>query len=452
MSKTIGRILPTIIGAMIFMIFALYNGYPMVSGDTTTYLESGFDLRVPHERPVFYGLFILISSLGMSAWLTIFVQCLILSYLSIRFIKLVIGNIRIEHSLALLLIISMGTISSWYASQLLPDIFTPILFLASFLYLRAKNNIAHTILLILIIYISIVVHYSHYVISTLFVIVVFLSSFIFKSQLRTVRAKTFKLGVITIIAWVSLFTSNYIAGNGFVTSRASHVFLMGKLAESGVLDKYLEKACPKYNYTICQYKDNIPPVAWEFVWDQENSAVFKAGGWEATKEEYSRIIRDIASRPKYWPFLAFKSMEATFRQVILTNIDEGDERPWIKFEEDSHVYKTIHRIFPHEINEFEVTRQNIKRFNLVFYDEVYVILFLISLLACMFLLNGDLRKQALRVYALVVLYIFLNAFATATFGNVLTRLNSRNIWLLPMTNVIFLYKYFRERYGSGLVD
>lgn len=434
------------IGAVIFMLFAFYNGFPIVMhGDTSTYLESGFKINVPHERPIFYGLFIKITSLGFTIWSTIFIQCLILSYLCIRFIKSIIPAIDKLHLFALLILTALSTIASWYASQIMPDIFTPILFLSCYIYLTQKNTLSEKILLIAIILLSILVHNSHYIIATAFLLAILGLSFMRKGFFTGIRFRILNLLIVTILAWCCLLSSNYFAGNGFVASRASHVFLMGKFAESGVLKTYLEKACPVREYKICTYKDNIPPVAWEFVWNTETSPVFKVGGWDSTKKEYNAIITDIVSRPKYWPFLAYKSLEATMRQVILLNIDEAEELPWRKFDRDSHMYTTIAKYFPHEINEFEVSRQNNKTLNIPFYDGVYVIIFLLSTLICMFVLKGDDRRTALNVYFFLVLFIFINAFATATFGNVLSRLNSRTIWLIPMANIIFIYRFLYNK-------
>ncbi len=447
----LGKILTLLAGTLFFMVFALYNGFPVVMhGDTSTYLESAFDGKVPAERPIFYGLFIRLTSLGASIWATIFVQCLLLSYLCTRFIRSLLPAISTLHLMALLLLIALCTIASWYAGQIMPDTFTPILFLAAYLYLTQKNALWETVLLLTIIFISVLVHNSHYVIITLFAFLVLCGSWISATYFRPYRVKGLYLSGVAILSWICLLGSNKIAGNGFVTARASHVFLMGKLAESGVLKTYLEKACPIKDYKICAYKDNIPPVAWEFVWNIEKSPVFKAGGWDSTREEYSTIIRDIASRPKYWPFLAYKSMEATARQVILLNIDEAEELPWRKFDRESHMYTTIARHFPHEINEFEVSRQNLKTLNIPFYDGVFVIVFLLSSLICMFCLAGEDKKLAIPVYILVILFIFINAFTTATFGNVLSRLNSRTIWLLPMVNFIFIYRFVMQKIaGAG---
>lgn len=442
MNITINRVLTGIVCAIIFMIFALYNGYPIVMfGDTSTYLKSAFELNVPAERPIFYGLFIRLTSWGASIWLTIFIQCLILAYIVIRFIRYVLPDITQLRLIAIVAVIALATISSWYAGQVMPDIFSPVLFMAMFLYLLARNSTGESILLLFIILLSTVVHNSHYVIATIFVVGLLLAGLLNKSRWAHFRKKSLHLLAVVILSWCSLFMSNIIAGNGFTTARAQHVFLMGKLAESGVLKTYLDASCPVKNYDICAYKEEIPPVAWEFVWDVEHSPVFKAGGWDSTKEEYNTIIKDIVSRPKYWPFLLYKSVEATFRQVILLNIDEAEELPWRRIEKGDPMYNVIYKYFPHEVNEFMVTRQNQKTLNIPFYDGVYVIVLLVTSFIVMMFIEQKYKADAQLIYGLLIYFLLLNAAATATFGNVLSRLNSRAIWLLPMVNILWIYRY-----------
>ncbi len=153
-------------------------------------------------------------------------------------------------------------------------------------------------------------------------------------------------------------------------------------------------------------------------------------------------MKEIISRPKYLLFLFYKSIEATARQAILINIDEGDERPWIKYDETDPVFKELKKDFPHEFNLFKSARQNTKILNYVFYDEVYVIVFCISLIMLLFIVNDAQWKMLVPYLIFITLYVCLNAFVTATFGNVLSRLNSRNVWILPMFNIIILYYSF----------
>lgn len=446
MNNKLKYLLVLCLGTFILMFFGLYNGFPVVSGDTEVYLKSGFEGIAAAERPVFYGLFVRYTSLGFSVWLTIFAQGFLLAYLLIRFMRYFIPVIPDTHLIALLLTISLGTISSWYVGQLMPDIFTPVLGLALFGFFFFDNSRIQKFVLAGIILLATLVHFSHYVIlslGTILLCIVILSN---KKLRQAWKVKVFIVSIITIVSWFSLMTSNFLAGRGFVTSSVSHVFLMGKFCESGVLKTYLEKACPIRDYKICHYKDNLPPVAWEFVWDQANSPVFKTGGWDANKDEYDTIIKDICSRPKYWGFMAYKAIEATSRQVILTNIDEGEERPWIKFEDDHPLFIQIGKCFPHEVNLFKYSRQNTKVLDYTFYDHVYIVVMLLSILLLLWYWVRDVKDKLMPMLVFFIFYMLLNAFSTAILGNVLSRLNSRNIWLLPMVCIVSLYYIYRNVY------
>lgn len=442
MTQKQANIATLFIGALILMFFALYNGAPMISGDTEIYLKSAFEGVAAAERPIFYGLFVRFTSLGLSIWLTIFTQALIVSFLLHKLIKHFIPDIKLRHEIALILFISLGTISSWYVGSLMPDIFTPILGLSLFCLLFCKNNFYHNLVLTSIVLLATLVHFSHYLILTIFVTLL-LMLIVFNTKYRKLWLKKWILtATICIVSWLSLMTSNAMANRGFVASSSSNVFLMGKLCESGVLQTYLEKACPVYNYKICQFKDSLPAVAWEFVWDHRYNPVNDSLGWEANNIEYNAIMKEIISRPKYLLFLFYKSIEATARQAILINIDEGEERPWIKYDETDPVFKELKKDFPHEFNLFKSARQNTKILNYVFYDEVYVIVFCISLIMLLFIVNDAQWKMLVPYLIFITLYVCLNAFVTATFGNVLSRLNSRNVWILPMFNIIILYYSF----------
>ncbi len=447
MKQRLANLTLYLIGAFILSIFALYNGYPIVTGDTTTYINSGMELWVPAERPIFYGLFIRATSLGASLWPTIFAQSFILSCLLVHFIKGIAPQIRPLHVIGLLLLVSLGTIISWYSSQLMADIFTPVLFLATVNYLLFSKSRLQSAVFLVIIYFATIAHFSNCIISTLFTGALLLASSL-RSQLKDFRFKAVRLILVSLLAWLTIFTSNYIGGKGFVSSSVSHIFLMGKLSESGVLKTYLDKACPTRDYKICAYKDSLPPAAWEFVWNESKSPLYLTGGWEANRQEYKTIIKDIGSRPKYWPFLAWKSVEATAREMVLTNIDESEERPWFRYEREHPLYQSILKHFPHEINEFSIDRQNMKTLNIVFYDDLYVVVLILTSLICLFFLRGALLAEAKLIYVLAMLFLIINAFASATFANVLSRLSSRAIWLIPMINLLFIYRmaalYFKR--------
>lgn len=60
------------LGSLILLFEAFRNSYPLVYPDTGTYIRSGFTMDIPIDRPIFYGIFINITSLKFSLWLVIF--------------------------------------------------------------------------------------------------------------------------------------------------------------------------------------------------------------------------------------------------------------------------------------------------------------------------------------------------------------------------------------------
>ncbi|MCC6186456.1 MAG: hypothetical protein IT256_04820, partial [Chitinophagaceae bacterium] len=108
-----------LLSAFVLMFFAFFDNFPIVTGDTGSYISSGFSLKPPIDRPIFYGLFIRFTSLGASVWLTVFVQCFILAYVVIQFLRKSIVGISNMHILAIVIFLSFFTICGWFASQLM---------------------------------------------------------------------------------------------------------------------------------------------------------------------------------------------------------------------------------------------------------------------------------------------------------------------------------------------
>ncbi|OSZ82244.1 hypothetical protein CAP35_02950 [Chitinophagaceae bacterium IBVUCB1] len=77
--------------AMLIISIAIYNGYPLLTPDSGSYIKYAFDMQLPNDRSPFYSLFVAISSLRSSLWVTIVVQALLiallLQQLAVRVIK-----------------------------------------------------------------------------------------------------------------------------------------------------------------------------------------------------------------------------------------------------------------------------------------------------------------------------------------------------------------------------
>jgi hypothetical protein len=316
------RLLPLLlISALALMSVALYNGYPVTDSDSGAYISIGFHNLIARDRPPFYGLFIRYSSMWVSLWYTIFVQCVLLAYLLIRYIRLLLGYIpSFNIALASILAVASFTCVSWVASYPMPDIFGGILLLSVVLYLMdTSRSLATSVAYILIIAASILVHNSHTVIMVLFCTLLLLWSLI-KRDWPFFR-KSILLLTLPVFSWLLMCTINSTNGYGFVFSRSSHIFFMGRLAEMGLLKLYLDDNCAKKSYRLCNYKDEMPLRAWSFIWET-NGPFQKSGGWDSTQVEYEAIIHDMLSTPKYLSVFIQKSATGTLR--TLTQVQEPE--------------------------------------------------------------------------------------------------------------------------------
>ena len=162
---------------------ALFNGYPIVFSDTASYLLTG-DMLIalwPFRSPG-YSLFTKLTSLGISAWLVVGVQAIIVVYVLDKTCEYLLGNERRYRDICLLASVSiLAALTSlpWLVSQLMPDVFAGLVFLSSFLLafndqLPARSRIS----LAAILMISTAVHTSLLPIAALFVALLIIIKFV----------------------------------------------------------------------------------------------------------------------------------------------------------------------------------------------------------------------------------------------------------------------------------
>src|SRR5437867_6633745 len=108
---------------------SLWNGYPLVFSDTGAYISSAFTLKVPFDRPIGYGYFTRLFSGGLSLWLVIFTQAFLVSSLLWKLLGIFLTTYRFRIHFLSVLFLSIFTVLPWFASQLMPDIFSGLIFL-----------------------------------------------------------------------------------------------------------------------------------------------------------------------------------------------------------------------------------------------------------------------------------------------------------------------------------
>lgn len=427
-----------LLGSLICLSAALYNGFPLVTSDSGSYLTAAVSRLVPADRPITYGLFMLVTSLHFSYWLIIWAQSLLLAALLLRYVvEFVPWLTSWALRLALVGLLAWATGFSWYCSQLMPDIFTSIGLLALGLLVlgRFRSGLEQALLLGLLL-LSTIMHTSNLLSFSLTALgfgVVAGQQRLFSRQL--VRRAHWVAATATVLAgWLVLPAVHAAFGGGFTVTRAAPVFLMGRFVEAGVVDAYLADHCGDPDATwLCTYRDRLPADAISFLWSAD-SPYNQTGGLDANLVGYRRIVRTILTSPRYYPRLAAMVIQGTLRQ--LTHVAHGDGL-WA-YRENTSPYWRISDLAHYEMKPYLSSLQN---HNALHFEDLNERTYRAQLLALLVVLAAAAGHQRLgrtgqgpAGLLLLTLWGFgliANAFAAGALANVLDRLQGRVAWLLP---------------------
>ena len=435
-----------LLAGLILISAGLYNGFPLVTSDSGTYINSALLYTVPDDRPIVYGLFIRATGLRFTLWFVIMAQGLLLADLLRRYAGVLAPRLAANGIGQLVAVgaTAWATGVSWFCSQLMPDIFTAIGLLALGLLLlgAARSGRAQGWLLFVLV-LSATMHSSNLLTFSLVAVGVGLVGW---------RTGLFRRGLLSapcwrratagaLIGWVLLPGVHAAFGGGFELSRASSAFLMARLSETGILEKFLQKNCdPSDQYSLCAYRDKLPNDAIGFMWDP-NSPLNQTGGWNANRSEYQQIIRKILSSPRYYPYLVSESLQATLRQ--LTHVGHGDGL--VPYRENTNPYWKVGEFANYELKEYMSSMQNRGQLTFTALNERGYAAHLLALLGLSAALGTSLRRRLSARTLLLVLVlaggVVANAFVTGSLANVLDRLQARVAWVLPFAAVLLLAEH-----------
>ena len=422
-----------VLGALLLLIPAYYNHYPLVNPDTATYLASGFKPETPLDRPITYGLLLWLFSLnGLSLWLAVFAQALIVSWLVFSITaKLGGGKRYLLKGMIIMLLLSLSSSLSWVVCQVQPDIFTSIGMLCVILVLIGDSNKWVMLLLYVLFFITVAVHLSHPLLFAALVVCLFVArKYFFKTE--SYRQLNRRLVTLFILSTTS------IALMGSALSKSSHVYIVGSLLEKGVLKKYLDDNCAVKNYKLCAYKDSLPLKSDDFIW-VSTSPLYKAGDWKGSKPDFRDMIHGIFTSPKYLSIYLQASASQAMRQAMTNNIGDGNDA----FPSGTNVHNRIAEYFPREVARFNGAAQNNRDLHneLIWPNRIFAIVIILSLciIVYAFLRWKHMDNRVRTVFAVCITGIILNYLDIAAFSTVNGRYGCKMVWLLPFCAMVYLF-------------
>ncbi|HMX40350.1 MAG TPA: hypothetical protein PKD78_08485, partial [Saprospiraceae bacterium] len=318
MSKTAHppKVISILAGSLLLLTPAFTNNYPFLYSDTCTYLDGGFQGLVSNMRPITYGLFMRHASLLESMWLVVMVQGLIVSWLIHLFFESFSTRYRSFLPLACIGFLSLCTQIGISVGMLMPDFFTAAVFLASLLLLWSKHLRRWEVVGCLgVFWLGSASHHSH-----LFIFLIMIGGVCAWSAWARWRSwdgpmpiRIVWVALALALAWLTIPTLHYVYGGKFERENASHVFILSRMTQMGILQPFLQERCAQgAQYNLCPYRDRIPD---NFLWDP-NGPVYQTGGWQANRDEYRRVIWDVLTTPRYALKFGMKTLESTVIQFF----------------------------------------------------------------------------------------------------------------------------------------
>lgn len=411
---------------ILLMGAALYNHFPLLNGDTGAYIHNAYTTIIPKDRPLFYSWFIQFISRERSLWYVVLFQCGLTAGLIRSFMSRFYGGVSFAAKTTIILLLCLGTGICWFTGMLMPDFITPLLFFAAILFLYERAAPAKFIWALLFLFFSLC-HNSHLMEGLLFLICLF--PLLRRAQQRKCMVLNAVVLVgINLLSWAILCTMNLRAGYGFTPSATSHVFVMGRMAENGVLKAYLDDHCPSPDLKLCPFKDQLPEHAWDFIWN-DKGAFAHSGYWDSSKKEYTRIIHATLTRPKYLALHAREAAKGTLLQTAQFSV--GDALP-ANLENSNVLYK-IEEHYPKKLQYLRESKQYHSALHYETLNTLYLLFPIAVLLAfAIVAFRKPLAREQAFLLKAALLFILINAFISCTFANILPRLNVRTIWILPL--------------------
>jgi hypothetical protein len=248
------------------------------------------------------------------------------------------------------------------------------------------------------------------------------------------------VGIVAAVA--SLFAVNVANGYGMRMTRASHVFLTGRMVACGLLGEYLDETCPEKDWQLCPYKDDLPISATAFIWNN-NSPFKKTGYWKNSREEYSEMLSDMLSRPKYLVAFGLEGIEAGLEQVLHIRVGDGIA----PYRDNSSPWKFLERRMPDKLAQYQASRQA-AGIDFAWINAVQFLLFGASVIVLFFSLGAwkeQMDRAFFQLFALIATGYFLNAFLTAALGNTYDRLQARMVWLVILLGMIAVFRRLKPQ-------
>jgi hypothetical protein len=309
-----------LLGAWLFGIPAVLNGFPFIFPDSGDYLV----LHPLLYRSPYYGLLITFFHWNRFIWLPIVMQCVVVSHLLWLLTRLVMGHPSPKSFLLLAGLLTAFSSLPFFTGFIMADIFTPVMFLIMYIIGFHYRSLPRQLLVYLFV-LNCIATAAHISNLTLGIFLLVLFAFIVLITSKHSREHFKPLAVLTapIAATAgAILLFNVVIFNSWSLSPAGQSFILANMIQYGPARHYLTDSCPGAGYRICTYLNQLPETANELLW---SSGMYeKLGGFAGMQHEAKEIVtRTIQTRP----LEVFELVLRNFATGLATHEPAAEFRP-----------------------------------------------------------------------------------------------------------------------------
>jgi hypothetical protein len=199
------------------------------------------------------------------------------------------------------------------------------------------------------------------------------------------------------------------------------------MLQDGIVARYLRDHCPRHNFKLCPYRNELPPTADDFLWG--NSMFNTLGRFQGMNDEMGYIaLHSLADYP-LWQ--AEAAIAAAAEQLVHVATGEGSSG-WIP-----HTYGIIERYIPAQVAPMRAARQQHWDINFAPVNWIHVPVALASLLAVFAMVGRAAWRRRLDDLTLLAATVSLAMLGNAVICGVISgphdRYGARIVWIATFT-------------------
>ena len=421
-----------VVVALVMIVPAFWNGYPLIYFDSEDYVEISFTWQPILWRIMTYAVFCLIAQPFEHLWPVVVAQGFIVAWMLHEAVFAFLPRWRGRIYMALGVVLAGLTGLPIVTSEVLADVFAGLAILGVVtLSLGSPLPRIRKIVLILLTAISIGVHMSHVAVTSGLIIVLAVMALASRYVLVFQRPRLIAAAVAVAMGTVWVPATHWLATGKAYFSEAGHVLQLALFIQDGLVKDYLDVACPEGEpLKLCAHKDELPQTADEFLWG--DSPFDDVGGWKAMHDEADRII--IGTIKRFPLEVAQAMIKNTWVQLNL--IADGEDLVPMTW----HFVKTEIQRYPRDYRRFHFAmQQRAEGIDFSPANRIHVPVAIGAELSIFgFLVFALWRKdKVLSSLIVAVILAFLgNAFVCGALSNPHDRYQNRIVWLALFTAVV----------------